>query len=52
MCFKKLEGKPETESLKRTISASDGLGPLQMVLELDIGRCANEDAESPKEGGL
>ena len=29
---------------KCTISASGELGLLQMVLELDIGRCANEDA--------
>ena len=42
MRFKNLEGKPERESPKRTISASDGLGPLQMVLELDIERCASE----------
>ena len=30
------------ESLKRTIFASGGFGPLQMVLELDIGRSASE----------
>ena len=28
---------------KRTISASGGLGTLQMVSEPDTGRCANED---------
>ena len=28
---------------KRTISASGGLKLLQMVLELDTGRCAGED---------
>ena len=32
------------ESSKRTISASDGLGPLQMVLEPVTGRCASEEA--------
>ena len=30
-CFKNLEGKPENESPKRTISASGGLRPLQYV---------------------
>ena len=33
------------ESPKRTISASDGLGPLQMVSEPNIGRCVSEEAE-------
>ena len=33
--FKNLEGKPERESPKRTISASGGSGLLQMVSELD-----------------
>ena len=32
MCFKNLEGSP-----KRTISASGGLGLLQMISEPDIG---------------
>ena len=32
------------ESLKRTISASGGLEPLQMVLELDTVRCVSDDA--------
>ena len=35
----KPRGKPERESLKRIISASSGSGPLQMVSELDTGRC-------------
>ena len=34
-------GKPERESPKRTISASGGPGSLQMVSELDTGRCAS-----------
>ena len=33
---------------KRTISASGGLGMLQMVLELDTERCASEDASSQR----
>ena len=37
----RLEGKRERESPKKTISISCGFGPLQIVLELDIGRCAN-----------
>ena len=28
-----------------TIFTSSGLGPLQMISELDTGRCANEEAE-------
>ena len=36
---------------KRTISASGGLGLLQMVSKPDTGRCASEDATS-KGGGL
>ena len=31
--------------LKRTISASGGLGLLQMVLELGTKRCVSEDVE-------
>ena len=45
MRFKNLEGKPEKESPKRTISASSGLEPLQIISEIDIGRCASEEAE-------
>ena len=30
--------------LKRTVSANDGLGLLQMVLDPDTKRCASEDA--------
>ena len=45
MRFKNLEGKSERESTKRTIFASGGLGWLQMVLELDTGRCASEEAK-------
>ena len=37
------------ESPKRTISASSGLGPLQIVSEPDTGRCANKEAE-PRRG--
>ena len=33
---------------KRTISASSGLGLLQMVLEPDTGQCASEDAGPPR----
>ena len=33
---------------KQTISASGGLGMLQMVSESNIGRCANEDIEPPR----
>ena len=33
---------------KWTISASGGLGLLQMVSKLDIGWCASEDAEPPR----
>ena len=32
-------GKPERESLRKTISVSSGFGPLQMVSEPDTGRC-------------
>ena len=40
----KLRGK----SLKRTISASGGLGLLQMVLEPDTGWCTNDGVGPPK----
>ena len=40
-----LEEKPERESPKRTISASGGLELLLMVLQPNIGRCANEEAK-------
>ena len=43
MRFKNLERKPERESSKRTIFASSGLGPLQMVSESDTGRCVSEE---------
>ena len=45
MRFKNLEGKPERENPKRTISTSGRLGPLQMISEPHIGRCANEETE-------
>ena len=51
MCFKNHAGKSKRKSPKRTIFASGGLGPLQMVLEPDIGRCASEDVEPPRGGG-
>ena len=38
-----------TESSKWTIFASDELGLLQMVSELDIGRCASKEAQPGKE---
>ena len=47
--FKNLEGRPGREIPKRTISASSGLGPLQMVSKQDIGRCASEEAK-PRRG--
>ena len=55
MRFKILEGKPERESPKRTISVSSGHGRIQMVSEPDIGQCASEEAESRRgwtEGGM
>ena len=42
--FKNLERKLERESLKWTISASGGLGPLQMVSELDTRQCVRQCA--------
>ena len=42
-------GKPKRKSPKRTISASGGFGPLQMVSELDNRWCASEEAE-PRKG--
>ena len=44
MRFKNLEGKPEREN-PRIISASRGLGLLQMVSEPDTKRCAREEVE-------
>ena len=41
--LKTFEEKPETENAKRTIFVSGGLRRLQMVSELDTGRCASED---------
>ena len=46
MHFKNLEGKAEREDPKRTISTSGRLGPLQMILEPDTERYANEEAKS------
>ena len=42
-------GKPERENSKRTISANGGFGLLQMVSELDTGRCASEETR-PERG--
>ena len=42
--FEILEGKPEKESSKKTISTSGGFGLLQMISMPGIGRCASEDA--------
>ena len=47
--FKNLEGRLGREIPKRTIFASGGLGPLQMVSKPDTGRCASEEAE-PRRG--
>ena len=44
MRFKNLE-KPGKKSPKITMSTSGGLGLLQMVSELDTGRCASQDIE-------
>ena len=49
MRFKNLEGKPERESLKRTISASGGLGALQIVSKPNTGQCANKESEPRRE---
>ena len=43
MCFKIVRPMTIRNELKWTISASGGLGLLQMVSELDIRRCVNED---------
>ena len=45
--FKNLE--PERESPNRTISASGGLGPLQIISELGTEQRASEEAE-PQRG--
>ena len=47
--FKNFEGKPKRESPKRIISASGGLGPLQMVSEPDTGQCASKGTEPRRE---
>ena len=49
MRFKNLEGKIKRERPKRTVSISGGLGLLQVVLEPDTRRCANEEVE-PQRG--
>ncbi|KAG7030901.1 Bifunctional riboflavin biosynthesis protein RIBA 1, chloroplastic [Cucurbita argyrosperma subsp. argyrosperma] len=46
--FKNLEGKSERKSSKRTIFVSGGLELLQMVSDLDTGRCTSEDAGPPR----
>jgi len=48
MRFKNLEGKPERESSKRTISTSGELELLQIVLEQNTGRCVSKEAESQR----
>ena len=50
MRFKNLR-EAQKESPKRTIYASDGFEPLQMVLEPDTGQYASEDA-GPQGGEL
>ncbi|KAG7029873.1 hypothetical protein SDJN02_08216, partial [Cucurbita argyrosperma subsp. argyrosperma] len=42
--FKNIEGKPKRESPNRIISVSGEPGLLQMVSELDTGRCASEES--------
>ena len=49
MHFKNVEGRPKRESLMRTIFASGRVGLLQMVSELDTGRCASKDAGPQRE---
>ena len=44
--LKSLRISSKRKGKKRTIFTSGGLGLLQMVLESDIGRCANEDGEA------
>ena len=45
MRSKNFEGKPERKNPKRIISASGGIGRLQMVSESNIRRCTNEEVE-------
>ena len=40
------------ENPKRTLSASSGFGPVQMILEPDIGRCASEEPEPQRGVGM
>ena len=40
--------EPKRESSKRTISASGGLGVLQMVSERGTEQCASEDVGPPR----
>ena len=48
MRFLNLEGKPERESPKTTMSASGGHGLLQMVLEPGSRRYVSEDVGPPR----
>ena len=50
MRFKNLEGKPIRENPKRIVSASGGLGPLQIVSESNTGRFFSKEVE-PRRGG-
>jgi len=51
MSFKILRRNPRRESPKMTISTNSKVRLLQMILELDIGRYANEDARTQLERG-
>ena len=43
MCSKNLEGKFKSKNSKRTISASGGFRPLQMLSKSDIEQCVSEN---------
>ena len=49
--IKNLEGMPERESPKRTISVTGELGLLQMVSKPDTRRCVRKEAE-PQRGWI
>ena len=48
----KREGKPKRESPKIIIFISVGFGPLQMILEKDIGQCASKEVEPQRKVDL
>ena len=49
ICVLKLERKSERERPKRTIFDCSGFRLLQMILEPDTRRCANEEPEPRRE---